>query len=161
MTFSLTSPRRSRSLRSVVTYHTPLREQTASLLGIIGDFLNLLNRPLDRSQPRGSPLSSPLTFPSFFLSRDPAGFQFPKCFHSFSLCFVSRVELRKAEGTLLLLLLLLSTLLFIFQTFPRFSRRFPPPLCILELILRGGRTSSRISRSVFSDYYLSRGRRRS
>ena len=129
MTFSLTSPRRSRSLRSVVTYLTPLGEQTASLLGIIGDFLNLLNRPLDRSQPRGPPLSSPLTCPSFFLSRDPAGFQFPKCFHSFSLSLVSRVVLRKAGGTLLLLLLLLlSTLLFIFQTFARFSRRFPLPL---------------------------------
>lgn len=56
MTFSLTSPRRSHLLCSVVTCHPSARANSrpsATLLrplGIIGDFLNLLNRPLDRSR---------------------------------------------------------------------------------------------------------------
>ena len=77
-------------------------------------------------------------------------------------------ELRKAGGTrlhpTLLLLLLLSTLLFIFQTFPPLFSPLPAPLFYtIELIL-GGRTTflseqrsdSRISGSVFGLLFIAR-----
>lgn len=60
MTFSLTSPRRSHLLRSRWLQPTSPDEQTAAPSfphGLIGDFLNLLNRPLSFDHESHSPLS--------------------------------------------------------------------------------------------------------
>lgn len=60
MTFSLTSPRRSHLLRSRWLQPTSPDEQTAAPSfphGLIGDFLNLLNRPLSPSTTSLIPLS--------------------------------------------------------------------------------------------------------
>jgi len=121
---AVTSPRRSHLLRS--TSPTPAREQTVASvillppslslslslclflpLGIIGDFLNLLNRPtLDRT----------VTSPSLFALASPCRFFVSRLFGRISpesdsfhpAVFLQRRDRPRRP---------LSTLLFIFQTF--------------------------------------------
>lgn len=137
MTFPLTSPRRSHLLHSVVTFHPYERANSRpptilhlSPLGIIGDFLNLLNRPLDRNfAPSLSSFSLSLSSLFFLLNVLPS-FARSVEFHPRGDRFflTSRTAVRPDEG-LVRARPPLSTLLFIFQTFPH------PPSCLGRTLL--------------------------